>query len=192
MPLNTLTRLRDELIDLYGEDQIAGFAAMTAGKVVRSWLNERSTIGNRMSFGEGDPRDPETVADYSVTLGELLTRYEVAGRHSKATRARLIVFAYTLWESVYRKAVSEECGIDRVESDEFGDLRRYRNAILHNRGRLQTNTKALTVFAKGDRVEPTADQLRAVFKQLVAGLNDIGTRYYGEDPGFKWGRVLDT
>ena len=31
MPLNTLTRLRDELIDLYGEDQIVGFAAMIAG-----------------------------------------------------------------------------------------------------------------------------------------------------------------
>lgn len=50
---------------------------------------------------------------------------------------------------------------------------------------------ALTVFAKGDLIEPTADQLRDVFGQLVVGLNDIGVRYYGEDPAFEWGRTLN-
>ena len=56
---------------------------------------------------------------------------------------------------------------------------------------LSVRITALTVFGKGDLIEPTADQLCEVFKQLVVGLNDIGIRYYGEDPGFEWGRRLN-
>ena len=103
----------------------------------------------------------------------------------------MIVFAYTLWENVYRPAIRQECGVDRVDSDAFGDLRLYRNALLHHKGKLHTDTEALTVFGKGDRIEPTADQLREIFKQLVVGLNDVGVRYYEEDPGFEWGLSLN-
>ena len=81
--------------------------------------------------------------------------------------------------------------MDSVDSDAFGDLRLYRNAILHNKRRLDMVPVALTVFGKGDCFEPTADRLREVFRQLVAALNDLGVRYYGENPGFEWGRKLN-
>ena len=192
MPLTTLTRLKDELVDLYGEDQTAVFAANTARKQVNEWLNGGTTkVSNRLSFGQDNPNESTAVADYSVTFAELLARFDPAGRQAKAMRARLIVFAFTLWENVYRPAISQECGVDRVDSDAFGDLRQYRNAILHDKGKLDAQTTALTVFRKGDRIEPTADQLREVFEQLVVGLNDIGGRYYGEDPGFEWGHRLN-
>ena len=193
MPLTTLTRLKDELVGLYGEDQIAGFVTVTVRKQVGDWLKGGTTkINNSLSFGEDDPNEPAAVADYSVTFAELLARFDPAGQHAKAVRARLIVFAYTLWENVYRPAISQECSVDRVDSDAFGDLRLYRNAILHHKGKLHTDTTALTVFGKGDLIELTADQLREVFKQLVVGLNDVGVRYYGEDPGFEWGRRLNS
>ena len=187
-----LTRLKDELLDLYGEDQIAVFATTTARKQVDDWLKGGATrLNNRLSFGQDDPNKPAAVADYSVTFAEVLARFDPASRQAKAVRARLIVFAYTLWEKVYRPAISRECGVDRIDSDAFGDLRLYRHAILHHKGKLDTDTTALTVFGKGDLIEPTADQLREVFKQLVIGLNDIGVHYYGEDPGFEWGRKLN-
>ena len=192
MPLATLTRLKDELVGLYGEDQIAVFVTMTARKQVDDWLKDGTTkINNRLSFGRDDPNEPAAVADYSVTVGELLARSDPAGQQAKAVRARLIVFAYTLWENVYRPAISQECRVDPVDSDAFGDLRLYRHAILHHKGKLHTDTTALTVFSKGDLIELSADQLREVFKQLVVGLNDVGVRYYGEDPGFEWGRRLN-
>lgn len=192
VPLTTLTRLKDELLALYGEDQITALTTMTVRKQVEDWLRDGTTkINNSISFGEDDPNDPTAVADYSVTFAELLPRFDPAGRHAKAARARLIVFAYTLWENVCRPAIKQECGVARVESDAFGDLRLYRNAILHNTAALNAETMALTVFGKGDPIEPTADQLREVFKQLVVGLNDIGVHYYGEDPGFVWGRTLN-
>ena len=96
MPLSTLTRLKDELVDLYGEDQITVFVTMTARKQVDDWVQDGMTkINNGLSFG-----------------------------------------------------------LD-------------------------------------DLIEPAADQLRKVFKQLVVGLNDIGLRYCQEDPGFTWGRRLN-
>ena len=192
MPLTTLTRLKDELVGLYGEDQIAVFMTMSARKQVDDWLKGGTTkINNRLSFGQDDPNEPAALADYSVTFGELLARCDPAGQQAKTVRARLIVFAYTLWENVYRPAISQECGVDRVDSDAFGDLRLYRNAILHHKGKLHTDTTALTLFGKGDLIELSADQLREVFKQLVVGLNEVGVRYYGEDPGFEWGRRLN-
>lgn len=192
MPPATLTRLKDELLGLYGEDQIAVFATTTAYTQVRDWLKSGpAKINNRLSFGQDDPNEPAAVADYSVTFAELLTRFDPASQQTKAVRARLIVFAYTLWENIYRPAISKECGGNRINSDAFGDLRLYRIAILHHKGKLHSDTKVLTVFGKGDAIEPTADQLREVFKQLIVGLNDIGVRYYGEDPGFEWGHRLN-
>ena len=153
MPLTTLTRLKDELVGLYGEDQIAVFVTMTARKEVDDWLKGGTTkINNRLSFGRDDPNEPGAVADYSVTFDELLARSDPAGHQAKAVRARLIVFAYTLWDRVYRPAISQECGVERVDSDAFGDLRLYRNAILHHKGKLHTDTTALTVFGKGDLI----------------------------------------
>ncbi|MCY4277783.1 MAG: hypothetical protein OXE81_08125 [Gammaproteobacteria bacterium] len=191
VPLSTLANLKNELLDLYGEDQVAAFAAIKARRQIEEWLKSGSAkTDGSMLFGEGDPNDPAATADYSLNFAELLQRFDPADQYAKAVRARLIVFAYTLWEKVYRPAIKQECGIGRVDSDVFGDLRLYRNAILHKRASLDAPAKVLTVFAEGDLIEPTADQLREVFKQLVVGLNDIGIRYYGEDPGFVWGHVL--
>ncbi|MDE2772169.1 MAG: hypothetical protein OXI46_00470 [Gemmatimonadota bacterium] len=192
MSLTTLTRLKDELVSLYGEDQIAVFVTMTARRQVENIFKGGSTkISNNLLFGQDNPNEPAAVADYSLTFAELLARLDPAGQQAKAVRARLIVFAYTLWENVYRPAIRRECGVVRVDSDGFGDLRLYRNAILHDKGKLHTDTTTLTVFGRGDLIEPTGDQLREVFKQLVVGLNDVGVRYYGEDPGFEWGRRLN-
>ena len=96
-----------------------------------------------------------------------------------------------MWDSAYRPAISQQCRSQQVDSDAFEDLRHYRNAILHNNGILDKDTETLTVFHKGDAIEPTIDELHDVFKQLVLGLNDVGLRYYGADPGFEWGLRLN-
>ena len=102
MSLATLTRQRDELVDLYGEDQIAVFATMTARKQIEDLLEGGTTkSNNNLSFGRDDPNDPSAVADYSVTFAELLARLDPAGEQARAVRARLIVFAYTLCEVVW-------------------------------------------------------------------------------------------
>lgn len=143
MSLATLARLKDELVGLYGEEQIAMFVMKTAREQVNEWFKGGTIkIHNKLWFGKSDPNNPTAVADYSVTIAELLLRLGPAGQQAKSVRSRLIVFAYTLWENVYRPAISQECGVDPLGSDAFGDLRQYRSAILHQKGKLDNDTRA--------------------------------------------------
>ncbi len=186
MPINTPARLHDDLLDLYGEDQIALFVTATARKEVERWLNEGdTTIDNTLSLGKDGPKESTALVDYSLTFSKFLDQLAHESRHSKILRARLIVFTYMLWEKVYRPTICKECSVDSIESHAFGDLRLYRNAILHQNGKLDSDTKTLTVFGKDDIIHPTHNQLREIFQQLVIGLNDLGVRYYGENPDFK-------
>lgn len=72
----------------------------------------------------------------------------------------------------------QECGLQRVDSHAFRDLRHCRNAI---NGMLDKDTMALTVFGKGYAMEPANDELHDVFGQLVLGLNDVGLICYGAE-----------
>ncbi len=190
MPLTTLTRLRDELVNLYGEDKIALFGLLTVRKLIKEWLDNGVTKRhNMLSFGSSLPTASKPFANYSVTFGEMLAKIDIEGQQTRSARARLLVSAYALWDSDYRPIIRKECGEAHIKSDVFGDLRLYRNAILHQKGKLDDDTKVLKVFRKGDIIEPTANQLREVFEQLITGLNDLGIRYYGLNPGFEWGRI---
>ena len=78
--------------------------------------------------------------------------------------------------------IARECHSKNIECDEFGDLRLYRNAILHLGGRLHRRPSAIKVFKKGDLITPTGDQLREIFASLVLALNELGRKYYRTDP----------
>lgn len=70
--MSNLTSLKDELVGLNGEDQIAAFLTMLARKLVSDWPKEGKTkLSNSMSFGRGNPNNPAAVADYSVTFASL-------------------------------------------------------------------------------------------------------------------------
>ena len=139
MTIDTLIRLKHELECLCGEDSLATFAWVAARNQVRGILKLSSTkITNRIFFGESeDPNNPEAIGDYSLTFAELLQRLNPENQQAKYIRARLIVFAYTLWEKVYRPTISQECGVEKVDSDVFGELRLYRHAILHHQRKIR-------------------------------------------------------
>lgn len=144
-----------------------------------------------MYFSQFLPWMGERYAGTTHHRGAIRGSLPVSERGGNGSARRSKVYAYTLWEHVYRPAIRRDCGLQQVDSDAFGDLRHYRNAILHNKDILENDTKALTVFGKGDATEPTNDELHDIFKQLVLALNDVELRYYGEDLGFEWERRLN-
>lgn len=152
----------------------------------------KTNLSNRLSIGEDDPNKLDAIADFSLTIEQFLVQSNSDSPQAKSARARLIVFAYTLWETVYRPKISKECRGECIFHDAFGELRHYRNAILHNKGSLQVETKVLTTFRRGDLVEPTGGQLREIFKHLVLALNDIAVQYYQVNPRFEWGYRLNS
>ena len=60
---------------------------MTTRKQMDDWVRGGTTkINNRLLFGQGNPNEPATVVDYSVTFAELLGRIDPAGQQAKAVR----------------------------------------------------------------------------------------------------------
>ncbi|MDE0531054.1 MAG: hypothetical protein OXI01_06340 [Albidovulum sp.] len=67
--------MKDELIALYGEDQIAELVDLAVRKLVDDLLKGGATkITNRLSFGRTDPNEPSAITDYTLTFAELLSR----------------------------------------------------------------------------------------------------------------------
>ena len=115
------------------------------------------------------------------------------GRNVRLCRNGVIALTYALWEENYRETIAKECGLackNEVLSDVFQDLNKYRQAILHRGGRLDRELVKMGVFAKGDVVSFTKDQMRDLFAQLIEELNRIGEEYYGQDPGFTLDKPL--
>lgn len=78
--LAMLTRLKDELVDLHGEDQVAVFVSTTARRQVNDRLKGGTAgINNGLSFEQDDANESTAVADYSVTFAELLARFDPGG-----------------------------------------------------------------------------------------------------------------
>ena len=182
---SVLVDLKTELMDFYVYDEILNIS----GSISKSCLTEQKWDDNTpWHFSLGLPPDEEI--NYKVPLSYILHRLDLEGQAARKRRAWLLVSTYTLWQDVHRKRIQKDCGVDEINSQVFDGLRHYRNAVVHRKGRLDRHTTALTTFGKGDVIEPTRPQLVEIFKQLVSGINEIGTTYYGADPGFQWGAQL--
>ena len=146
-----------------------------------------------VQVGEGDPRYASTRFQYEKPLEELIRDSEEGGKNLRLHRNGVISLTYALWEEEYRSVIAQECGLackNRVESDVFQDLNRYRQAILHQGARLDKNPSTMCFFSKGDRVAFTEDQMHRLFARLIEELNRLGETYYGQNPGFTLDKPL--
>ena len=124
---------------------------------------------------------------------DVLKASEEGGRNVRLLRNSVVVFAYALWEDEYRKRIATECGLpckNKVSSDVFQDLNKYRQGILHVSGRLDKEPTVIRLFSKGDVVSFSKEQIHDLFSNLINELNQIGERYYKANPGFSLDRPL--
>jgi hypothetical protein len=61
-----------------------------------------------------------------------------------------IVAAYQLWEDHYRQRIARHVGCEKLNIPIFGDLRRLRRCIIHNRGRWTDDVGKLECFELED------------------------------------------
>ena len=109
-------------------------------------------------------------------------------------RESVIAFSYALWEDQYRGRIAHECKLankNKIKSDVFYDLNKYRQAILHSGGRLAAEPKVIRFFNRGEEVLLTDDHMYELFSLLVGELNRLGREYYRQDPQFSLDRPLN-
>lgn len=87
--------------------------------------------------GHGAPNQPDAVVLGRLRRSEL--NRLVAKPNSRVEQLmvhQLIVFSYALWNDRYRPRIAKALGVDldRVVSDQWGDIRRLRHDIVHQSG----------------------------------------------------------
>ena len=195
--MKALIELHNELVEIYGYQlQVAAAINGWRDRVNQMVDNGSGTSpANTMFFGRGpgDPNSPDAEYQYRATFGDLIAASEKFGINSVLHRRYIVVLVAVAWER-YRKRIARECNekcTNAVESAVFGDLTKYRNAILHKSNRLRATPDVLRYFAKGDEVSPTPDQIDSIFRDLTDELNRIGRKYYDTDPGFAFSKRLN-
>lgn len=195
--MKALIELHNELIEIYGY-KVQVQAAIAAWKQLTTSIVESengTTRSHTMFFGQGNPEFPDAEFQYRETFGNLITASGKSGINSILHHRYILVLVYASWEDHYRGRIARECNkksMNEVESAVFGDLGKYRNAILHKRNRLVSKPEVLPYFVKDDEISPTSDQVFSIFQDLISELNRLGREYYDRDPELVFGKRLQT
>lgn len=153
-------KLLETHINNLQEKSIKLFGAPTIVK-----LDERA-----FSYGRGHPETGLIL--HSTTQGELKKRNKKNGPNFKVVGNMFIVQIYQYWEDFYREEVAHALGIHKndLKSDEFGDLREFRNSIIHNEGKATheqaTKTKKFKWYKKGEEIFLTENQILEIVETV--------------------------
>lgn len=91
------------------------------------------------------------------------------GAFSQIIAFGLIVFNFAMWEEEYRQKIADELKMSKADilCDVMGDLRIFRNWIVHNNGIANKDVSKLTCmnwYKKGDAIIITTDEMSKIQK----------------------------
>ena len=191
--MKALKNFHQDLVDIYGymvqvETAIGFWREKMKGLMGEGGIAPSTLV----PFGAGDPRRPDATYQYETPMEDLIAASEKEGINYIVHHRCILVLVVASWEACYRRRIACECEIeeDDVKSDVFHDLNKYRHAILHAGGRLDSKLKVLRLFRKGDEVDLNTSQMGALFRDLIDELNRIGREYYHTDPEFTFEKRL--
>lgn len=121
----------------------------------------------------GDPTTPAAKVLIPMLQGDVKRRNGPGGANAFFLARMLIVATYQIWEEHYRGMLAVERGVgkDEIVSDLFGDLRRYRQAIVHHRSIAMASViknRVLHWATAGSPIEPS----RTEMQQLLSGIRE--------------------
>lgn len=108
-------------------------------------------------YGEGNPNMPDAKVIHVTKQGDFRLRNSPDGINIRILGNLCLAQIYQLWEDNYRGSIAEAMGRERKEirSDLFGDIRNYRNSIIHEKAIASSNVsknKILAWFSPGDQI----------------------------------------
>ena len=129
-------------------------------------------------YGQGHPDEAQWPPLHVVTQEELKARNAPGGQNYIFAGNMSLVTIYQYWEKRFRPQLAAALGksTDDLEVDVMGDVRRYRNSILHDDAVADANVgknKVLKWFQPGDRVVITTNHLSELVWKLGSELADL-------------------
>ncbi len=140
----------------------------------------------RMFYGHTRPDAPDATFQHVATHKEIINRTAHGGSHQKMLFQAAIVFAYMHWEDDCRSKFAKELSIEKnkITSDVFGDLGKYRNAIAHNNSILKRKSLKLNFVEVNSEIELNQNQFMELFATLISELNIIAETFTGYNSPF--------
>jgi hypothetical protein len=122
-------------------------------------------------YGKGDPNAPDATVQHLTTQGELKARNKERGRNHIFLASACVITIYQYWEGYFRGRIASAVGLpeDEIRAPVFGDLRKLRNAIIHNLGVATSDVETCTIlvwFKRGDGIEITKEQFQNMVDEI--------------------------
>ena len=192
--MNTLLLIKqyDEVIDdIYGIylDAIKGFI----DNKTQLELSQLDSI-NKLSvtleyldnipfaYGVGDPNLSSSYVLHRCTQGEYKIRNDKNGKNFVTLGNLCITQLYQYWEDFYRNQIAKSIGLKKndLNIDIFGDLRLFRNSIIHHQSVAlieMEQCKILCWFKKGDKINLTETQVEEIIYLLKKEMHILTNKY---------------
>ena len=181
----------EKLDEIYGVylDSVAGFFQNTVlldrGQ---QFSNEKSNLSIAhldtlpYVYGKGAPEDSNSIVLHESTQGDYKKRNNAGGLNHIVIAHLCLTQIYQYWEDHYRSLIAESAGIKKEElkSDIFGDLRIYRNSIIHHRAIALSEIKKCKILKwhnEGDEIVFNEKQIDEVILNVKIDINSIPERY---------------
>ncbi|MBK6674617.1 MAG: hypothetical protein IPG49_14555 [Proteobacteria bacterium] len=126
-------------------------------------------------YSRGLPSDPRYMPLHTVTQADLRARNRQDGFNSKMLGNMCLVMIFEYWETEYRRRIADELRIskDALMVDTIGDIRLFRNSILHHSAVALpniVNCRKFKWFSPGDIIAVSRAQMEEVVGTLVTDL----------------------
>jgi|KBSMisStandDraft_5_1062788.scaffolds.fasta_scaffold227373_1 hypothetical protein len=135
---------------------------------------------DQIDFAHYSP--PQERYLHTETQGEFKKRMSWGDKNHNYVGNSFIISIFSYWEDHYREKIAKSIGVDKIELKEpiMGDIRRFRNSIIHHRSiALQEIEKCevMRIFKEGDLIKFTDKQIL----EIVDHINDYLDRFYTSD-----------
>lgn len=129
-------------------------------------------------YGQGNPNDPNTKIIHTCTQGKFKERNSRNGKNTIVIGNLCLCQIYNYWEDYYRKNIASYLGITKNElrSDIFGDLRYYRQSIIHKQGlaiKNVENAKIIQWYNYNDEIKIDEDKFARIVYEVKNYLRTI-------------------
>lgn len=129
--------------------------------------------GTEFSYGRSVPAgsQPRYRHLHQVSIEVLRRRNEQGGTNFRFIGNVCVVTLFQYWEDYFRAQFAQDLGVDKdqIQVPLFGDLRRYRQAIIHNRGLATAEVEEVSLLKGPRRCQPVLFH-RDLFEEAIDGI----------------------
>lgn len=131
-----------------------------------------------ITYGKGNPDDPNSVKLHRCTQGEYKERNSKTGINQKFLANMALVSLFQYWEDFHRENIASDLGMDKndLKSPIMGDIRLIRISIIHHAGialKRMEKCEILKWFKEGDDIFINEEMFQDIIKELKNFLNEL-------------------